>query len=138
MAYATVDDLVPTYVSSAPANVELLLTRASRAVDRALLAAVYDVDDPDVVTALRDATCEQVAAWVEAGETGTGASAEYGDVQIGSVRLARGTRGSSNGGAGGGGSAATRLAPQAWAVLQQARLTGHEPFTYPMHGPGDG
>jgi hypothetical protein len=135
MAYATVDDLVPTYVDPAPANAVLLLARASRLVDQALLCAVYDVDEdglptePSYVTALRDATCEQVAAWVEAGEDGTGASAEYRDVQIGSVRLARGGRGSETG-AGGGGSAAARLAPQAAMILQQAGLTGHEPYTY--------
>ena len=93
MAYATVDDLVPDYVTPAPANAQLLLTRATRRVDQALLCAVYDVDedgiptDPDHVTALRDATCEQVAAWVEAGEDGTGASADYSDVQICSVRV---------------------------------------------------
>ncbi|MFE3449628.1 hypothetical protein ACFXJ8_11900 [Nonomuraea sp. NPDC059194] len=143
MPYATVDDLVPTYVSPAPADAALLLTRASRLVDQALQSAVYPVDDNGLptkakhVTALKEATCEQVAAWLEAGETGTGASAEYRDVQIGSVRLARGGRGSETG-AGGGGSAATRLAPQAWNVLQQAGLTGHEPYTYPTCEAADG
>lgn len=134
MAYATVDDLVPDYVDPAPANINLLLTRASREVDRALLSAVYPVDEAGLpteaahITALMEATCEQVAAWLEAGEDGTGASSAWDDVQIGSVRLAR--RGSQSG-AGGGGSAAARLAPQAWNVLQQAGLTGHEPYTYP-------
>lgn len=136
MAYATQADLVPTYLATAPANADLLLTRASRLVDQALLTAVYSVDEDglpteaDHIAALRDATCEQVAAWVQVGEDGTGASAEYADVQIGSVRLARGGRGSSSSGVGGGGSAATRLAPQAWATLQQAGLTGFSPWTY--------
>ena len=61
-----------------------------RAVDQALLTAVYDVDedglptDPDHVAALRDATCEQVAAWEAASEDGTGSSDQFDDVQIGS------------------------------------------------------
>ncbi|MFB4276044.1 hypothetical protein ACBJ59_12170 [Nonomuraea sp. MTCD27] len=135
MAYATEADLVPDYVSPAPANVELLLTRASRLVDQALLSAVYPVDENGLPTeaahivALRDATCEQAAAWAEEGETGTGVSGRWDDVQIGSVRLAR--RGASTG-AGGGGSAAARLAPQAWDILQQAGLTGMEPHTHPV------
>ncbi|MER7363576.1 hypothetical protein [Nonomuraea wenchangensis] len=123
MAYATEDDLVPAYLATAPAQVDLLLVRASRLVDQALLAAVYDAEDADVQTALQEATCEQVAAWAAVGEDGTGASAEYANVSIGSVSLGR----AQSGGAGGGGSAATRLAPQAFAVLQQAGLTGHSP-----------
>lgn len=132
MAYATEADLVPTYLATAPTQVELKLERASRTVDQALLTAVYDVDedglptDPDVQEALRTATCEQVTAWEALGEDGTGAASSWDDVQIGSVRLAR----RSQTGAGGSGSAATRLAPQAWAALQQAGLTGHEPYTF--------
>ncbi|MFD1940536.1 hypothetical protein ACFSKW_54685 [Nonomuraea mangrovi] len=143
MAYATIADLVPAYVDPEPADAELLLTRASRLVDGALLTAVYPVDEDGLptetahVTALKEATCEQVAAWLEAGETGTGATAEYRDVQIGSVRLARGGRGSETG-AGGGGSAAARLAPQALLILQQAQLTGHEPYTYQACEAADG
>ncbi|MEV7011547.1 hypothetical protein [Streptosporangium sp. NPDC051022] len=125
MAYATVDDL-REYVTPLPTNASLLLTRASRDVDQALLCAVYDPDDPKVQKALREATCEQVAAWAESGETGTGTTPTYSTVSIGSVTL--GGR-SPSGGAGGGGSAAARLAPQAWAVLQQEGLTGHAPQT---------
>jgi hypothetical protein len=141
VAYATVDDLVPAYMAVAPADVDLLLARASRAVDQALLTAVYPVDDAGLPTeqkhivALREATCEQAAAWAEEGDSGTGASSKWDDVQIGSVRLAR--RGSQTG-AGGGGSAAARLAPQAFAVLQQAQLTGHEPYTYQRCEAADG
>ena len=124
MAYATSSDYTAYTGGSAPTNIDLLLTRASRAVDQALIAAVYDTEDADVVTALREATCEQVAAWAAVGEDGTGASAEYANVSIGSVSLGR----AQSGGAGGGGSAATRLAPQAFAVLQQAGLTGHGPW----------
>ncbi|MFD0885302.1 hypothetical protein ACFQ08_12170, partial [Streptosporangium algeriense] len=108
MPYATVDDLVPTYLSTPPTNAHLLLTRASREVDRALLCAIYDPDDPGVQTALREATCEQVAAWVTAGEDGSGVTPIYSTVTIGSVTL--GGR-SSGGGANSGGSV-PGLAPQ--------------------------
>lgn len=135
MAHATSQEYEDYTGATAPADIGLKLTRASRLVDKELLCAVYDVDDTgtatdaEVLAALRDATCEQVAAWVASGtEDGTGAAPVYQDVQIGSVRLGRGA---TSGGAGGGGSAATRLAPQARMVLEQARLTGHAPRTYP-------
>ncbi|MBF8191662.1 hypothetical protein ITP53_39410 [Nonomuraea sp. K274] len=140
MPYATVDDLVPDYMATGPTNAALMLTRASRAVDQALLSAVYPVDDaglptePAHITALREATCEQVAAWVASGtEDGTGAAAQYGQVGIGSVNLGRAQTG-----AGGGGSAAARLAPQARMVLEQAGLTGHEPRTFQTCEAADG
>jgi hypothetical protein len=125
MAYATPEQYTTYTGQAAPAGLDLLLIRAARIVDQALLAAVYDTEDEDVVAALRDATCEQAATWVAVGEDGTGALGEYANVSIGSVSLGR----AQSGGAGGGGSAATRLAPQAWAILQQAGLTGHEPRT---------
>lgn len=127
MAHATVQEYETYSGTTAPPNAALLLTRASRLVDRELLCTVYDVDelgtatDPKVLAALREATCEQVAAWIPAEEDGTGVSEMYGTVSIGSVTLARG--------AGGGGSAADHLAPQARLVLEQAGLTGHAPQT---------
>ncbi|MBG0830516.1 hypothetical protein HS041_22400 [Planomonospora sp. ID67723] len=130
MAYATVDDLAP-YVTSIPSNATVLLDRATRLIDQALLTSVYDVDDDGaatdatVIAALRAAVCEQVTQWIAVGEDGTGALAEWGDVAIGSVRLG----GRSTAGAGGG-SAATRLAPQAAMILHQAELLGHSPWTY--------
>ncbi|MFF4412119.1 hypothetical protein ACFYY8_06270 [Streptosporangium sp. NPDC001559] len=126
MTYATVDDLVG-YVSPTPANAALLLTRASRLVGQALLCAVYDPDDVAVQTALREATCEQVAAWATAGEDGSGVTPVYSTVTIGSVTLG----GRSSGGGTNNGSASTSgLAPQAYAVLQAAGLTGHAPQTW--------
>ncbi|GAA3441059.1 hypothetical protein [Planomonospora venezuelensis] len=132
MAHATSEQYETYTDTTAPSNIGLLLARASRLVDQALLCAVYDVDDDGVateaavLTALEEATIEQVHAWVAVGEDGTNATAEYGDVAIGSVRLGRR---SSSGGAGGG-SAATRLAPQAAMVLAQAGLTGQSPYSY--------
>lgn len=120
MAYATVDQLTE-HLGRTPVNAEQLLDRASRDVDRALLCSVYDPDDQAVVDALREATLEQVAANLNAGNvTGLGggraggftigrlsvqASADPGDrpVRIGN------------------------LWEQAWTILQSAGLTGHGP-----------
>ncbi|MEV4457015.1 hypothetical protein [Microbispora sp. NPDC049633] len=132
MAYATADDLTD-YLDPVPDDADLRLTRASRLVDQALLCAVYDVDDTGmptdqrVIDALRAATCEQVASWVESGETGTGAADGYQSVSIGSVSLSRAA-----GGPGGGGSQAESLCPQARMVLQQAGLTGRGPYVDPL------
>lgn len=137
MAYATSADYTTYTGQTAPTDIALLLTRASRLVDQALLTAVYPVEDglptdADHIVALRDATCEQVSTWLGVGEDGTGALGEYSNVSIGSVSLGR----AQSGGAGGGGSAATCLAPQAAMILQQAGLTGREPYTYPVCADG--
>lgn len=84
MAYATSAELASSDFLPAdldvPTDVDRLLSRASRAVDRLLLLAscVYAVDDDGlptddrVVAALRDATCAQAAWWIETGdEAGT-------------------------------------------------------------------
>lgn len=127
--YATTQDYA-TYLGSVPPGVDLLLARATRLVDEALLSAVYAVDDDGmpadsaVRSALRDATIEQAAYWVATGEDGSGATAEYANVSIGSVSLGR-----AQAGAGGGGSGAARsLAPQAYQILSQAGLLGHAPW----------
>lgn len=129
MAYATTDDL-ERYLSPTPPDADLLLTRASRLIDYLLTSAVYEVDDTgmpvdeQVAGALRDATCEQVAAWIMGGEDGTGAASEYASVTIGSVSLARTSGGEGTGSRGGG---AARPAPQTLLILQQAGLLGHAP-----------
>ncbi|RGC68425.1 hypothetical protein C5N14_13645 [Micromonospora sp. MW-13] len=128
MAYATVEEL-EAYLGATVARATLLLTRASRDVDRALLCAVYDVDDPDVQAALRDATCEQVAGNLDSGDTtGSGAAPPTSGFSIGKVSVQRGGQG-----AGGSAAQASKIGPlwpQAWAVLQQAGLTGHGPQTW--------
>ncbi|MFE5895835.1 hypothetical protein ACFQ67_00140 [Streptomyces sp. NPDC056488] len=54
---------------AAPDNAARLLARASRLVDRAVVAALYTVDlsgypsDTDIRQGFRDATCAQVEAW---------------------------------------------------------------------------
>ena len=126
MAYATAEEYETETGTTAPANIGRLLTLASRDVDAALISAVYDPNDEDVQTALKEATIEQAAYLVDSGDTtGTGGMNVYSSVSIGSVNLTRAQAGGA-----GGGSAARPLAPQAHAVLQLAGLTGHEPRTY--------
>lgn len=128
--YATTADYAEYLGVVPPAGVDLLLARATRLIDQAIMSAVYDVDDDGMPTdsavrsALRDAVVEQAAYWVQTGEDGVGATGEYAKVAIGSVSLER-----PQAGAGGPGSGAARsLAPQAWMILQQAGLTGHGPW----------
>jgi len=100
-----------------PTSLVQLLRRASRAVDRALLAKVYDVTDATVIEALMQATCEQ-AAFYEATGMADGINPGYHSVQIGSVNLTRGYSSA--------GSSANddKLSAQAFAILQLAGLTG--------------
>ena len=128
--YATTQDYATHLGSAPPPGIDLLLARATRLIDQAIMSAVYDVDDDGMPTdsavrsALRDATIEQAAYWSQTGEDGTGALSEYAQGSIGSVSLGRHqTEGA------GPGSGARTLAPQAWQILQQAGLTGHGPWT---------
>lgn len=135
-AYATIQDLVDVY-GSTPSGAAMLLVRASRDVDRALLTSVYPVDDDSLPTeaahivALRDATVEQVIGNLDAGNrSGTGAAPRRSGFTIGklSVQQAAGS---------GGASAAQvdRIGPlwsQAWMVLQSAGLTGQGPTVGPI------
>ncbi|MET7333276.1 hypothetical protein [Nonomuraea sp. NPDC005650] len=134
MAYATAEEYADEIGTPGPANITRLLTLASLDVDAALISAVYDVDNDDVQAALKTATIEQAAYYLDTGDTtGTGGQAVYSDVQIGSVRLARAQAGGA-----GGGSAARPLAPHAFTALQLAGLTGHEPYTYRCAEAADG
>ncbi|GGS88487.1 hypothetical protein ACFFV7_50965 [Nonomuraea spiralis] len=140
--YATVADLVPKYLATAPADADLLLERATTVVDDHIMSAVYEVDadglpvKTELVDALKRAVCEQVAAWKASGvEDGTGAAAQWSNLAIGSASLGRSTSG---GGAAGGGSAADCLAPQPAKILRLAGLLGQEPRTYPRCEPADG
>jgi hypothetical protein len=121
VAYATVEEL-NDHIGSTPANAQLLLDRASRDVDQALLCAVYDVEDEDNVAALKLATLEQVAAGLDQGDLkGTGTSRPAG-FTLGrlSVQQPAATRP-------GAPQKIGRLWEQAWQVLQQAGLTGQGP-----------
>lgn len=118
--YATVSQLAAWMLpKTPPANAEILLRRASRRVDRALLTSIYDPDDADVVTALMEATCEEVSVRLTQGQSSLVATG-YTDVSIGSVRLSKGSAGS------GGGAADDQLCGEAFTILQLAGLTGYE------------
>lgn len=132
-AYASVDDLTEHLTAAGldvPANAALLLVRASRDVDRALLCAVYDDEDQDVIAALNLATLEQVASGLTQGDTSGSGTREAGAFTIGRINVQR-WQGSQTG-------AATKVGPlwsQAWQLLQAAGLTGRGPQE-PWHGLG--
>lgn len=71
LIYATADDLT-AWTTAAPDNVDPLLRMASGMVRHQTRAARYYVDpagkpsDLDILHAMRDATCAQVAFWVSA------------------------------------------------------------------------
>lgn len=132
MAYATPADLAALLApAAAPANAERLLTRASRVIDTAIKCAVYDVDsdgdptDPAIIAALRDATCEQAAYWIESGAD-EGLPSGYSSVSIGSVSLSGGPGAA----AGPPGTLTGALAGQARAILDEAGLLGNEPWSW--------
>lgn len=97
--YATAADL-ENYLgtSTAPLDAQRLLTRASEAVDDALLAAVYPTDAngyPTIIVqrdAVRDAACAIVEWWSEDTGTGdeTGAQGVWQSASAGAVSLSRG------------------------------------------------
>lgn len=125
MAYATSADLAG-YVDTVPANADLLLDRASRQIDQALLTSVYDTADADVIEALKVATCEQVAGNLAAGVTDGIGAAVPTSFTLGKLSVSRGQGGANP-------AAQARkvygLWEQAWLVLQQAGLTGQEAWT---------
>ena len=120
-AYATADEL-RDLLGRTPANAEQMLIRASRDVDQALLTALYDPTAADVIDALREATLEQVAGALEAGDvSGTGIRQRPGSFTIGRLSVQQAANVDA---------AAAKIAglwPQAYAVLQQAGLTGNSP-----------
>jgi hypothetical protein len=125
VAYATIVEL-GEHIGSTPANAQLLLDRASRDVDRALLSSVYDAEDTDVIAALNLATLEQVAAGLDNGDlTGTGATRPTG-FQLGKLAVQAPAVTPAEGGP----VKAGRLWVQAWLVLEQAGLTGQGPQTW--------
>lgn len=137
MAYATVQDLTALLGYTAPANGQVLLDRASRDIDRAIQSAVYDVDDqglPTVVaiaTALKQATCEQVAYQLEIGNVDGIAHGLKSGVPSGtSAGLVELSRGPSTGGAT---VDQPWLAEQAQIILRQAGLLGQEPQMSDFH-----
>lgn len=127
MAYATPEELGQHLdPDPLPANAQQLLDRASRNVDQALLCSIYDPTDPDVQAKLKEATLEQVAAGLDAGDRkGTGRTT--GGFSIGRLSVQRAAT------TGNDPTAPVKIgylwAP-AWYVLQQAGLVGGD-------GPGN-
>jgi hypothetical protein len=127
VAYATVEQL-DGVLGHTPSNAAVLLDRASRDIDRALKSAFYVPDDPDVLTALQEATLEQVAWQLESGNpSGIRHSDQPGvpsGPSAGGISLTR------TGRTVGAASGPPWLGEQAWIILQTAQLTGHAPFTW--------
>lgn len=105
-----------------------LLWRASRDVDRALVAAVYQVDDDgaateaSVIEALRFATCEQADWRIESGQSSGVSATGIHSYAIGRVQITRGYTGR------GSSAESDRFSPQAYAILQAYGLTGQAPI----------
>lgn len=68
--YATADDVINWIGDYPPANVDVLLARASLVVEELVMGVVYDTDvnglptDAGVIATMRDAVCAQVQWWV--------------------------------------------------------------------------
>lgn len=118
---------------TAPDNADRLLRLASGWVKHAVRRAQFDVapsgmpTDPDIVDALRDATCEQVLVWVQNGvepgkvdRRGAVSSSSIGDGSVSfetaSVVAARAE-------------ATTALCDTALTILEEADLVGWQPWT---------
>ncbi len=121
-AYASQQDLYDAGLDPMPANADLLLQRASRQIDRALFTAVYDITDTDVVTALKQATVEQVLGTLAGGDTaGLGVSTQVSQFTIGKLSATKQLSST----AGGSSPTTAGIVDQAWIILQTAGLTGH-------------
>ncbi|QKN87652.1 head-to-tail adaptor [Streptomyces phage Cumberbatch] len=118
--YATPDQLAEYTGQPAPADASRLLARASEDVEDALTTAIYDTDnagmptDPDVISAMADATCAQVEYVTAQGGDDTGAAGQWDSVSIGPVSMS-GRRGGPVG-------AAVDIGPRALRTLARAGL----------------
>ncbi len=135
--YASSGDYAHYTGQEAPADLDRrLLVRASRRIDRALIGAVYTIDDRGMPTdhrlreVLREATCAQAAWWWAKGDhTGDGivtAPTEWDEVSIGDVRLRRNSGTSAASSGTGGAKSREELAPDAADIL-------HTSGIYPVH-----
>lgn len=107
------------------ATVQINLRKASRAVDRAVIAAVYATDpqgypaDAGLIDAFMQATCEQ-AAFIRDLDDPTGVKARMDNVKVGSLSFVR-TKGTA-------GLALPPLGPGALEILQLAGVLPVAPF----------
>jgi hypothetical protein len=120
--YATAADYAGYSGAAPPSDIDRRLRRASELLDACLSIAIYDVDDttglptdPTVIDVFARATCAQVAYWLETGDE-QGSAQQWESVGIGSVQLQRSRRANLDS------LPTSRLAPQAYAILQTAGL----------------
>lgn len=125
--YATPTQYASYVGGTMPANLQRLLRKASQDVDADLLTSVYNAADAATLAALAEATCEQVAYFLDNGWL-NGSPLPVSEVSIGSATV-RGLMGGSTARGGAGTPAGQRLGPRAWGVLQRAGLTGQPPNT---------
>lgn len=96
--YATSADLAAWLGTAPPVGADRLLVQASRAINDALLTAVYPIDDAGNPTdaaqiqALRNATCAVVEWWLETGDE-LGASGDWQSASAGDVSISKSTTG---------------------------------------------
>lgn len=94
--YASTTELADWLEAAPPEGARRMLRRATQLVDRALLAAVYDVDsggmptDAKVAKTLMEATCAQVEDWAESGDE-LNQAARWSSATIGSASYTRNT-----------------------------------------------
>lgn len=111
---------------STAAKVNVWLRKASRAVDRAAIGAIYPVDpqgyplDANLIVSFQDACCEQVM-FIRDSDDDTGVKARLSSVKVGSLNFTRapGTEAQ----------ALPVLAPAALEILQLAGVIQVAPMT---------
>lgn len=120
--YADTVDLAGYLGEAVPSGADMLLVRATEAVDWLLRYSRFAVDadgmpaDAKVLAAVGKATCAVVAWWVETGDP-SGAAARFQSVSINGVSLSRGQSGSD--------AIGDLLGWAAGKVLDEAGLLGH-------------
>ncbi len=139
LLYATPEDLTPDWMPAAPTNAASLIRSASRLVRRATLTAYYATDAAGaptavtVVQAMRDATCAQVASWVEAdisplAGAAKASSAPVASKSLGSASVSYDTSAAASVTAmAARAAAATSLCQEAGMILAEAGLIGTRP-----------
>ncbi len=131
--YATTADYARHLLTSTPAGSKRALWVASKMVDEMLLTAIYDTDDDDmptdadVIAAMRDATCEQADFAYTGGDRNMVGASRPSSFSLGKLSVSR-PAASAGAGLGGLGPRG-EWSPRAWATLQAAGLTGHEPWS---------
>jgi hypothetical protein len=123
--YATSTDLAAYTGSSAPADADALLAKASVFLDSSVFRLCWFTADTNglptdtvVAAAFTRAVCAQAAWWGALGDSVGAMGAGWGEIRIGTVQMSRSlTR------TGAEDSAARQVAPEVWDVLRSSDLT---------------